>query len=163
MLRDESFHPLEFDHHLFFNKDSKNPLPSSWITLNAHPIIERVSFLCSSFSSCLSYLSCLSMFPNAANRLNGTWSLLPKGHKGPLFHSRMIRPVVGGGEPACLTWINRMDRMKYPAILFILSIHVSIIIAATGCGRKPASRLGSPPKFWGEPLGGSTPFPSDGG
>ena len=123
MVRDESFHPLEFDHHLFFNKDSKNPLPSSWITLNAHPIIERVSFLCSSFSSCLSCLSCLSMFPNAANRLNGTWSLLPIGHKGPLFHSRMIRPVVGGGEPACLTWINRMDRMKYPAILFILSIH----------------------------------------
>ena len=24
-------------------------------------------------------------------------SLLPKGHEGPLFHSRMIRPVVGGG------------------------------------------------------------------
>ena len=47
MLRDESFHPLEFDHHLFFNKDSQNPLPSSWITSNAHPIIEPVSFLCS--------------------------------------------------------------------------------------------------------------------
>ena len=47
MLRDESFHPLEFDHHPFFNKDSKNPLPSSWITSNAHPIIEPVSFLCS--------------------------------------------------------------------------------------------------------------------
>ena len=27
-------------------------------------------------------------------------SLLPKGHEGPLFHSRMIRPVVGGGGPA---------------------------------------------------------------
>ena len=68
MLRDESFHPLEFDHRLFFNKDSKNPLPSSWITLNAYPIIERVSLQCSSFSSCLSclswfVLSCLSMFP----------------------------------------------------------------------------------------------------
>ena len=97
MLRDESFHPLEFDHHLFFNKDSKNPLPSSSITSQAHPIIERVSFLCSGFSSCLSCLSCLSMFPNAANRFNGTWSLLPKGHKGPLFHSRMIRPVLEGG------------------------------------------------------------------
>ena len=97
MLRDESFHPLEFDHHLFFNKDSKNPLPSSWTPSNVHPIIEPVSFLCSSFSSCL---SCLSMFPNAANRFNGTWSLLPKGHKGPLFHPRMIRPVVGAGaEP----------------------------------------------------------------
>ena len=24
-------------------------------------------------------------------------SLLPKGHEGPLFHSRMIRPVVAGG------------------------------------------------------------------
>ena len=45
MLRDESFHPLEFDHQLFFNKDSKTPLPSSWITSHAHPIIERVSFL----------------------------------------------------------------------------------------------------------------------
>ena len=32
-----------------------------------------------------------------ANRFNGTWSLLPKGHKGPLFHPRMIHPVVGGG------------------------------------------------------------------
>ena len=46
MLRDESFHPLEFDHRLFFNKDSKTPLPSSWITSQAHPIIERVGFLC---------------------------------------------------------------------------------------------------------------------
>ena len=27
-------------------------------------------------------------------------SLLPKGHEGPLFHSRMTRPVVGGGGPA---------------------------------------------------------------
>ena len=98
MLRDESFHPLEFDHHLFFNKDSKNLLPSSWITSHVHPIIERVSFLCSSFSSCLSCLSCLSMFPNAANRLNGTWSLLPKGHKGPLFHSRMIRTAGRGPD-----------------------------------------------------------------
>ena len=56
MLRDESCHLLEFDHYLFFNKDSKTPLPSSWITSNAHPIIERVSILCSSFSS-LSILS----------------------------------------------------------------------------------------------------------
>ena len=32
------------------------------------------------------------MFPNAANRINGTWSLHPKGHKDPLFRSRMIRP-----------------------------------------------------------------------
>ncbi len=44
------------------------------------------------------------MFPNATNRFNGTWSLLPKGHKDPLFHSRMIRPVVGGGGPTYL-WI----------------------------------------------------------
>ncbi len=99
MLRDESFHPLEFDHHLFFNKDSENPLPSYWITSNAHPIIEPVGFLCNSFSSCLSCLSCLSMFPNAANRINGTWSLLATGHKDPLFHPRMIRPVVGGRGP----------------------------------------------------------------
>ena len=161
MLRDESFHPLEFDHHLFFNKDSKNPLPSSWITSQVHPIIERVRFQCSSFSSCLSCLSCLSMFPNTANRLNGTWSLLPIGHKGPLFHSRMIRPVVGGGEPACLTWINRMDRIKYPAILFILSIHVSIIIdcrlrpeagvptrQASDLFRTPSSRLDSLSVRW---------------
>ena len=96
MLRYESFHRLEFDHHRFFNKDSKNLLPCSWITSNAQSIIEPVSFLCSSFSSCLSCLSCLSMFPNAANRLNGTWSLLPKGHKGPLFHSRMIRTAGRG-------------------------------------------------------------------
>ena len=68
----ERFQRLEFDHRLFFNKDFKNPLPSSWITAHAYPIIERVSFLCSSFSSCLSCLSCLSMFPNAANRINGT-------------------------------------------------------------------------------------------
>ena len=97
MLQDESFHPLEFDYHLFFNKDSRNQLPSSWITSNAHPIIERVSFLGSSFSSCL---SCLSMFPKAANRFNGTWSLLPIGHKDPLFHSRLIRTV--GRATACL-------------------------------------------------------------
>ena len=103
MLRNESSHPLEFDHHLFFNKDSKNPLPSSWITSNAHPIIEPVSFRCNSFSSCL---SCLSMFPNAANRINGTWPLLATGHKDPLFHSRMIRPVVGGGGPTCLKTIE---------------------------------------------------------
>ena len=31
----------------FFNKDSKNPLPSSWTPSNVHPIIEPVSFLCS--------------------------------------------------------------------------------------------------------------------
>ena len=109
MLRDESFHPLEFDHHLFFNKDSKNPLPSDWITANAHPIIERVGFRCNSFSSCLSCLSCLSMFPNAANRINGTWSLLATGHKDPLFHPRMIRPVVGGGGPAYLRANTRDD------------------------------------------------------
>ncbi len=47
MLRDQSSHPLEFDHHLYFNKDSKNPLPSSWTPSNVHPIIEPVSFLCS--------------------------------------------------------------------------------------------------------------------
>ena len=99
MLRDESFHPLEFDHHLYFNKDSENPLSSDWITSNAHPIIEPVGFLCNSFSSCL---SCLSMFPNAANRINRTWSLLATGHKDPLFHPRMICPVVGGGGPTCL-------------------------------------------------------------
>ena len=56
---DESFHRLEFDHHLFFNKDSENPLPSSLMTLNPHRIIARVSLACSSFPSCL---SCLSMF-----------------------------------------------------------------------------------------------------
>ncbi len=107
MLRDESFHPLEFDHHLFFNKDSENPLSSYWITSNAHPIIERVGFLCNSFSSCLSCLSCLSMFPNAANPINGTWSLLATGHKDPLFHPRMIRPVLGGGGPTYL-WSARV-------------------------------------------------------
>ena len=32
-----------------------------------------------------------------ANRFNGTWSLLPKGHEGRLFHPRMIHPVVGAG------------------------------------------------------------------
>ena len=52
MLRDESVHPLEFDYHVFFNKDSKNPLPSSWITSQAHPIIERVRFASSSLLSC---------------------------------------------------------------------------------------------------------------
>ena len=122
MLRDESFHPLEFDHHLFFNKDSKNPLPSDWITSNADPIIEPVGFLCNSFSSCLSCLSCLSMFPNAANRFNWTWSLLPKGHTDPLFHPRMIRPVVWGGGYTYLkqtglgdwVWVteNRFNRLK---------------------------------------------------
>ena len=58
MLRDESFHPLEFDHHLFFNKDSQNPLPSSWITSNAHPIIEPVCFPCSSSLSHSSNVYC---------------------------------------------------------------------------------------------------------
>ncbi len=32
-----------------------------------------------------------------ANRFNGTWSLLTKGHEGRLFHPRMIHPVVGAG------------------------------------------------------------------
>ena len=39
--------PLECDHYLFSNKDSENPIPSSWVTLNPHPFIDRVSFLCS--------------------------------------------------------------------------------------------------------------------
>ena len=36
------------------------------------------------------------MFPYAANRFNGTWSLLPIGQIGPLFHSRMIRTAGRG-------------------------------------------------------------------
>ena len=54
-------------------KDSKGvhegPRRTLRFSTNAHSIIEPVSFLCSSFSSCL---SCLSMFPNATNRFNGT-------------------------------------------------------------------------------------------
>ena len=34
--------------------------------------------------------------PCAANRFNGTWSLLPIGQIGPLFHSRMIRTAGRG-------------------------------------------------------------------
>ena len=49
---------------------------------------------------CLSCPSCLSMFSHEANRFNGTWSLIPIGHEGPLFHSRMTRPVVWAGGPA---------------------------------------------------------------
>ena len=49
---------------------------SQWITSNTHSIIEPVCFLCSSLSSCLSCLSCLSMFPNTANRINGTLVLV---------------------------------------------------------------------------------------
>ena len=71
-------------------KDSKGvregPRRTLRFSTNTHSIIEPVSFLCSSFSSCL---SCLSMFPNAANRFIGTWFLLPIGHELPLFHSRM--------------------------------------------------------------------------
>ena len=66
----------------------KNRLPRAWITSHEHAIIERVSFLCSNISSCL---SCLSMFPNTANRINGKGSLFPTGHEGSLFHPRMIR------------------------------------------------------------------------
>ena len=61
MLRDESFHPLEFDHHLFFNKDSKNPLPSSWTPSNVHPIIEPVSCLCNNSLSHSSNVYCLPL------------------------------------------------------------------------------------------------------
>ena len=97
----ESFHRLEFDHHLFFNKDSKNPLPSSWIASNPHPIIERVSFV----YSMLLILFILSIdVPYAANRFNGTWSLLPIGHEGPLVHSRMIRPVAR--QAPAISWIQ---------------------------------------------------------
>ena len=71
-------------------KDSKGvgegPPRTLRFSTDAHSIIEPVSFLCSSFSSCL---SCLSMFNDAANRINGTWSLLPIGHEHPLFHSRI--------------------------------------------------------------------------
>ena len=52
---------------------------------NAHSIIEPVSFLCSSYSSCLSCLSCVSMFNDAANRINGTWPLLPIGIRTRCF------------------------------------------------------------------------------
>ena len=67
-----------------------------WIASIADPIIKPVSFLCSSFSSCVSCLSCVSMFPSAANRFHRTSSLPPKGHEGPLFHSRMIRTAGRG-------------------------------------------------------------------
>ena len=36
------------------------------------------------------------------NRFSTTSPLFPAGHEDSLFHPRMIRPVVGGGGPACL-------------------------------------------------------------
>ena len=51
------------------------------ITSQAPRIIERVSFPCSSVWSCLSCPSCLSMFPNATNRFNGTCSYSRKANK----------------------------------------------------------------------------------
>ena len=67
---------------------------------NAQSIIEPVSFLCNSFSSCLSCLSCVSMFNDAANRINGTWPLLPIGIRTRCF-TRVCSASQGGG-PTCL-------------------------------------------------------------
>ncbi len=51
--------------------------------------------------------------PYTANRFNGTWSLLPKGHKGPLFHSRMIR-TAGRGRGPNLSEITRQGSLLPP-------------------------------------------------
>ena len=85
----------KFDHHLFFNKDSKNPLPSSCIASNAHPIMEQVCFACSSFLSCL---SCLSMFPM---QQTGLAEHSPCSRRTVVSHS-YDPPRRGGGGPACL-------------------------------------------------------------
>ena len=58
----------------FLQQGLQNPFPCYWITSNGHPIIEPVRFPCNSFSFFLSCSSCLSMFPNATNRFNGTWA-----------------------------------------------------------------------------------------
>ena len=72
-------------------KDSKGvhegPRRTLRFSTNAHSIIEPVSFLCSSFSSCLSCLSRVSMFNDAANRINGTWPLLLIGIRKSIFWS----------------------------------------------------------------------------
>ena len=66
------------------------PRQGSMVT---HP---GVYCLRSSFSSCLSCPSCLSMFPNETNRFSGIWFLLPIGQKDPVFHYRMIRAAGRG-------------------------------------------------------------------
>ena len=85
-------------------KDSKEirevPRRTLRFSTNAQSIIEPVSFLCNSFSSCLSCLSCVSMFNDAANRINGTWPLLPIGIRTRCF-TRVCSARQGGG-PTCL-------------------------------------------------------------
>ena len=84
-------------------KDSKEireePRRTLRFSTNAHSIIEPVSFLCNSFSSCLSCLSCVSMFNDAANRINGTWPLLPIGIRTRCF-TRVCSASQGGGRLA---------------------------------------------------------------
>lgn len=57
----------------------------------------------------MSYLIGINLDPES--RFDPTWPLLPTGHELPLFHLRMICPVVGGGGAACL---NR--RLESPAL-----------------------------------------------
>ena len=88
-------------------KDSKEirevPRRTLRFSTNAQSIIEPVSFLCNSFSSCLSCLSCVSMFNDAANRINGTWPLLPIGIRTRCF--TRVCSASQGGRPTCLKQI----------------------------------------------------------
>ena len=72
--------------------------------------------------------------PYAANRFNGTWSLLPISHKGWLFHSRMIRPVVGGGGPTCLKQNLFHSRMIRPVLSETKPASLSMIRPVVGGG-----------------------------
>ena len=78
------------------------------------------------------------MFPNAANRFNGTWSLLPKGHWDPLFHFPMIRPVLGDGIP----WERgRPARILslWPPLSFRAMLPAAILPAGTASARPKES------------------------
>ena len=56
--------------------------------------------------------------PYAANRFNGTWSLLPIGQIGPLFHSRMIRTAGRGRGLVDSDWIDALSVLSISAQSF---------------------------------------------
>ena len=85
MFWDELSLPLVFHYYPYFKQKFQRPSPWSLITSNEHPIIEPVRFPRNSSSFFLSCSSCLSMFPSATNRFNGTWTYSRQAMKVPCF------------------------------------------------------------------------------
>ena len=85
MLWDQRSIPPRVQPLPFLQQGFQNPPLLSWITSNEHPIIEPVRFPRNSVSFFLSCSSCISMFPNATNRFNGTWAYSRQAMNVPCF------------------------------------------------------------------------------